>query len=63
MIRALMLAALLLSLAVPAWTQTVAIAARGLDEPSAWDARLPWRPAQVAVAALLLGLVVILARL
>ncbi len=38
------------------WTQTVAVAARGLDRPEAWRPDFPFRPARWVMTALLVGL-------
>lgn len=55
--RAVLLpAAVLRILGQRTWTQTVAVAARGLDRPEAWQPDFPFRPARWAMALLLVGL-------
>lgn len=55
--RAVLLpAAVLRILGQRTWTQTVAVAARGLDRPEAWRPDFPFRPARWAMALLLAGL-------
>lgn len=55
--RAVLLpAAVLRILGQRTWTQAVAVAARGLDRPEAWRPGFPFRPAQWALALLLVGL-------
>lgn len=55
--RAVLLpAAVLRILGQRTWTQTVAVAARGLDHPDAWQPDFPFRPVRWAVALLLVGL-------
>ena len=55
--RAVLLpAAVLRILGQRTWTQTVAVAARGLDRPEAWQPDFPFRPARWAMAVLLVGL-------
>ncbi len=55
--RAVLLpAAVLRILGQRTWTQTVAVAARGLDRPEAWRPDFPFRPVRWALALLLVGL-------
>lgn len=55
--RALLLpAAVLRILGQRTWTQTVAVAARGLDHPEAWRPGFAFRPARWCMALLLVGL-------
>lgn len=55
--RAVLLpAAVLRILGQRTWTQTVAVAARGLDRPEAWRPDFAFRPVRWAVALLLAGL-------
>ncbi|RXF76972.1 cobalt transporter, partial [Desulfovibrio sp. DS-1] len=49
-------AAVLRILGQRTWTQTVAVAARGLDRPEAWRPDFPFRPVRWALALLLVGL-------